>query len=48
MVKIPFPDNGGRRCDNDRRIKMESSFADEQRSDKDRRSGFDRRQSPRH
>jgi hypothetical protein len=47
MEKVPFPDNGGKRRNPERRKVSDSSYTPERRSGKDRRSGRDRRQTPR-
>ena len=47
MEKFPFPDNGGRRRSQDRRISVDPEFTPERRSSQDRRTGADRRKNPR-
>ena len=37
MERFPFPDNGGRRRSEDRRISVDTDFAPERRSGQDRR-----------
>lgn len=47
MEKFPFPDNGGRRRSEDRRISVAADYSPERRSGQDRRNGADRRKNPR-
>ena len=47
MERFPFPDNGGRRRSEDRRVSVDPDFTPDKRSDQDRRTVADRRKNPR-
>jgi len=47
MERKPFTDNGGKRSNKERRCALQTAPDVERRSAKDRRSGQDRRRTPR-
>jgi len=47
MESIAFPDNGGRRRQEERRQAVDSGYSPERRTTQDRRSPIDRRETPR-